>query len=52
MFRFDLLLNKLMAIALVLLGIGPVLLDGDATFLVFALIVALPMFCAKRSWLR
>lgn len=52
MFRFDLLLNKLIAIALVAIGVVPVLLDKDGTFLVLALILAVPMFCAKRSWVR
>lgn len=52
MFRFDLLINKLIAILLIAIGVVPVLLDKDATFLVFALIVAVPMFISKRSWVE
>lgn len=52
MFRLDLLVNKLVAIGLVAIGVVPVLVDGDGTFLVLALIIAVPMFFAKRSWMR
>lgn len=52
MFRFDLLLNKLVAIGLVVIGVVPVLVDGDGTFLVLALTIAVPMFFAKRSWIK
>ena len=52
MFRFDLLVNKLIAVVLVAIGVVPVLLDQDATFLGFALIVAVPMFFSKRSWVK
>lgn len=52
MFRFDLLVNKLIAIALVAIGAVPVMLDKDGTFLVLALILAVPMFCAKRSLVK
>lgn len=52
MFRFDLLINKLIAILLIAIGVVPVLLDKDATFLVFALILAVPMFFSKRSWVE
>lgn len=52
MFRFDLLVNKLIAILLIAVGVVPVLLDKDATFLVLALIVAVPMFFSKRSWVE
>jgi hypothetical protein len=52
MFRFDLLLNKLVAIGLVAIGVVPVLMDGDGTFLVLALTISVPMFFAKRSWIK
>lgn len=52
MFRFDLLINKLIAILMIAIGVVPILLDKDATFLVFALIVAVPMFISKRSWVE
>lgn len=52
MFRFDLLVNKLIALALVAMGWVCVRLEGDATFLVLALIISVPMFFAKRSWVK
>lgn len=52
MFRFDLLVNKLIAVALVAIGVVPVLLDQDGTFLVLALILAVPMFYSKRSLVK
>lgn len=52
MFRVDLLVNKLIALALVAIGMVPVLLDKDGTFLVLALIISVPMFFAKRSWVK
>lgn len=52
MFRFDLLVNKLIAIALVLIGVIFVVFDKDATILVIALTIGVPMFFAKRSWVE
>lgn len=43
--------NKLAAIALVGVGIVPMLIDGDATVLVLMLIIGVPMFFAKESWM-
>lgn len=42
--------NKLVAIALLLLGVLSVGIENDATFLVFTLIFAIPLFLAKEDW--
>ena len=41
--------NKLWATGLVLAGLVPTILDGDATFLVFAGLFAVPLFLAKND---
>ena len=43
--------NKLIAMVFVLAGCLPVMLDGDATLLIFLSFVALPLFFAKRNWI-
>ena len=43
--------NKLYAIALIGLGIVPILIEGDATLLVFAAFIAVPMFFSRNSWI-
>lgn len=43
--------NKLVAIALIGLSCVPILLDGDATIMIFMLIVAIPLFFSKRNWI-
>lgn len=41
--------NKLMALALIGVGIVPIFIDGDATVLVLSLIIGVPMFFAKED---
>ena len=43
--------NKMYSIALMATGIIPVLICGDATFLLFVSIVAVPMFFSKEQWI-
>lgn len=43
--------NKLMAIALLLLGVLSVGIENDATFLGFTLIFAIPLFFEKDNWI-
>lgn len=43
--------NKLSAIALILAGTVPVLLEGDGTALVFFSCIAIPLFFAKENWM-
>lgn len=41
--------NKLCALALIIIGIGPIYLENDATFMIFALLIGLPLFFAKQN---
>ena len=43
--------NKLAAIMMIIAGFGPVILDHDATALVFILFIAIPLFFAKENWI-
>ena len=43
--------NKISAIALLLGGMIPVLIDGDGTALLFFSCIAIPMFFAKKNWM-
>lgn len=45
-------MNKLCAIALLICGTVPVMIDGDGTFLLFAGIIAIYMFFAKDNWIE
>lgn len=42
--------NKLIAIAIVCTGMAGVLLEQDATALVFMMFIAVPMFFSSRDW--
>lgn len=44
------LANKVCAVALALGGVLVTKLDGDATFLVLALMIGVPMFFAHERW--
>lgn len=41
--------NKLCALALIIVGIGPIYLENDATFMIFALLIGIPLFFAKQN---
>lgn len=49
MWKRSLIKNKVYAILLALLGAVPILLDGDGTFFIFALCLAVPLFFSKRN---
>lgn len=42
--------NKLLAIALLVVGIVSAALSKDGTFLVFVLMISLPLFVSKKDW--
>lgn len=42
--------NKVSALALIAIGMVPVLIDRDGTFLIVALMLGIPMFFAKKNW--
>lgn len=44
--------NKIMALLIILIGILSVSIDGDATFLIFAIICGSFIFFAKENWLH
>ena len=43
--------NKLVAILFLAIGCVCLMLDGDATFLVFAGLIGIPMIFAKENWI-
>lgn len=43
--------NKLYAVVLLICGYLPVLIDKDATALVFFAFIAIPLFFAKENWI-
>lgn len=43
--------NKLYALALLALGVIPILIEGDATLLVLAAFIAIPMFLSRKNWI-
>ena len=51
MWREDLILNKLFAIIVILIGALSVPVEGDATFFLFTLIIGGYLFFAKRNWI-
>lgn len=51
MFKKELLKNKIFALMLIAVGVASVLIDMDATFLIFILMFAVPLFFAKENWI-
>lgn len=43
--------NKLCAITLLIVGLIPLLVYRDGTFLAFATVIGLPLFFAKDNWI-
>ena len=41
--------NKLCALALIIVGIFTTIIDNDATFLVFALLIGISLFFSKQN---
>lgn len=50
MLSYNLIFNKLVAIVLIGAGAFAVWMEGDGTFLMFALLIGVPMFFAKENW--
>ena len=46
----NLIFNKLIALVLIGVGAFAVWMEADATFLIFALLIGVPMFFAKENW--
>ena len=46
----NLIFNKLVALVLIGAGAFAVWMEGDGTFLIFALLIGIPMFFAKENW--
>lgn len=46
----NLIFNKLIALVLIGAGAFAVWMEGDGTFLIFALLIGVPMFFAKENW--
>lgn len=42
--------NKICAIAMIICGMLGIVIEKDATALVFMLLIAVPMFFSKRNW--
>jgi len=51
MWKKELLKNKLYALALILIGLVPILIERDGTFFILALMLGLPLFFAKENWI-
>lgn len=43
--------NKIYAVVLLICGYLPVIIDKDATALVFFAFIAIPLFFAKENWI-
>ena len=41
--------NKICALALIIVGMGPIYLENDATFMVVALLFGIPLFFSKEN---
>lgn len=50
MLNCNLIFNKLIALVLIGAGACAVWMEGDGTFLIFALLIGVPMFFAKENW--
>lgn len=44
--------NKVIALAMIFIGMLPVFIDKDATALVFISFIAVPMFFARTNWIE
>ncbi len=49
--KYKTLKNKIYAALLITIGMVPVVIDGDGTFLVLAGCIGIPMFFAKDNWI-
>lgn len=51
MFKRELLRNKLYSLILITVGALSILIEYDATFFVFTLMLGIPLFLAKENWI-
>lgn len=51
MFKRELLRNKLYSLILITVGARSILIEYDATFFVFTLMLGIPLFLAKENWI-
>jgi len=51
MWKRELLKNKIYSFVLILIGVVPILTERDGTFLLFALMIGLPLFFSKENWI-
>ena len=49
MWRRELLKNKIHALLILFLGVASVFVDNDATFLLFALLIGIPLFFSRDN---
>lgn len=50
-YMYETRVNKFYSLVLMGLGASLIFLDGDATFFVFSLFIAVPMFFARKQWI-
>lgn len=43
--------NKILAMLLLGAGVGSTMIEGDGTFLIFALAFGIPLFFTKENWM-
>ncbi len=43
--------NKMYAVALLATGVLSTMVSSDATFLVFMIVIAVPLFFSKKQWI-
>lgn len=43
--------NKIVALALLVLGVLPILIDRDITVLILGALIAVPLLVAKSNWI-
>lgn len=49
--REDLILNKIFGILMILIGALTILVEGDATFFLFTLIIGGYLLVARQNWI-
>lgn len=51
MWKHELIKNKLYSILLIGIGVLSILIEYDATFFVFSLMLGIPLFFARENWI-
>ena len=52
LYMFETFWNKVVALAMILVGMVPVFIDKNATALVFISFIAVPLFFARTNWIE